>query len=462
MLTLRHLLFSALTALSLPAVVHGGAPSPTATPERTPDGAAAFITPDPSPPKSVREKKDVHPETPKKYPDVPVLGYVTPWNSRGKQLVEDFRVKFDIISPVWYTIHPDADSTKVYRIEGGPPSEDDVTWYKRLQTPSASASKVVKITPRFILENWNQDDYNNLIFNQTRWDILSSSVWGVVKDMSYDGIVFESSATHAMGGALEPLSTLLHTHGKILTLVMPPLRTAAGHGAQNRVILESIPPLAKITDYFSIMTYDFTGPAGLETDRAFPAGSTMAKSKKHGKVREPGPNTSLEWIKVNMGALSHLLTLDSQSVLGEHFQFSEEITARMLMGMPLYGYTYPVTFADAKTGDVLKKKAKEQKDIVPILVGPGKALTALEAEKLLDEHGSAIQQDSDGEYFFYYVENGVYWRATIPTTESLSSALAVLDQGIDVLKQDPTIQPLKAGVALWEVGQSSLELLDVL
>ncbi|KAI0146162.1 hypothetical protein GGR57DRAFT_516991 [Xylariaceae sp. FL1272] len=411
---------------------------------------------------TLRERKDVHPENPKRYPDVPILGYVTPWNSRGKQLIEDFRTKFDIISPVWYTIHPDADSAKVYRIEGGPPSEDDIAWYKRLQKPSASGPGVVKVTPRFILENWNQDDYNNLVFNQTRWDILSSSVWGVVNDMSFDGIVFESSATHAMGGALEPLSAVLHSHGKILTLVMPPLRTAPGNGAQNRVILESIPPLAKITDYFSIMTYDLTGPAGLESDRSFPAGSTMAESKKHGKVREPGPNTSLEWIKVNMGALSHLLTLDPQSVIGEPFQFSEEITARMLMGMPLYGYTYPVTFADAKTGSVLKKKAKEQKDIIPILVGPGKALTAVEAEKLLDEHGSEVQQGDDGEYFFYYVEDGAYWRATIPTPQSLSSAMGVLDQGIDVSKQDPTFVPLKAGVALWEVGQSSLELLDVL
>ena len=39
--------------------------------------------------------------------ELTVLGYVTPWNPRGKHLTEEYRRKFDLVSPVWYTVHAD-------------------------------------------------------------------------------------------------------------------------------------------------------------------------------------------------------------------------------------------------------------------------------------------------------------------------------------------------------------------
>lgn len=169
---------------------------------------------------------------PKRHPDLPVLGYVTPWNSRGKQLVEDFREKFDLVSPVWYTIHADeANVDEVYAVRGGPPAKEDEEWYQRLQKPAASsgAPKPLQIVPRFILDGWDQDNFQNLIFNETRWRLLSEVIMDVVTERSFDGVVFESGASYALGPPLTKLSEVLHAKDKLLILVMPPVR-APGDG----------------------------------------------------------------------------------------------------------------------------------------------------------------------------------------------------------------------------------------
>lgn len=169
---------------------------------------------------------------PKRHSDLPVLGYVTPWNSRGKQLVEDYRQKFDLVSPVWYTVHADeAKVNEVYSVRGGPPAKEDEDWYQRLQKPkpSSDAAKPLQIVPRFILDGWDQDNFQNLIFNETRWQLLSEAIMDVVVEKSFDGVVFESGASYALGPPLTKLSELLHNKDKLLILVMPPVR-APGDG----------------------------------------------------------------------------------------------------------------------------------------------------------------------------------------------------------------------------------------
>lgn len=172
---------------------------------------------------------------PKRHPDLPVLGYVTPWNSRGKQLVEDYRDKFDLVSPVWYTVHADeANTDEVYVVRGGPPAKEDEAWYQRLQKPTASdaAAKSLQIVPRFILDGWDQENFQNLLFNETRWRLLSDAIMDVVVERSFDGVVFESGASYALGAPLTKLSELLHARDKLLILVMPPVR-APGDGMSD-------------------------------------------------------------------------------------------------------------------------------------------------------------------------------------------------------------------------------------
>lgn len=222
-------LITTLAFLALAAQCQPGGPTQkpiVQVPSTGAQGTGVPITQKPTAPEPVETSG------PKRHPDLPVLGYVTPWNPRGKQLVEDYREKFDLVSPVWYTVHADeANVDGVYAVRGGPPAKEDEDWYQRLQNPTASsgAAKSLQVVPRFILDGWDQDNFQNLIFNETRWRLLSDAIMDVVAERSFDGVVFESGASYALGPPLTKLSEVLHAQEKLLILVMPPVR-APGDG----------------------------------------------------------------------------------------------------------------------------------------------------------------------------------------------------------------------------------------
>lgn len=397
----------------------------------------------------------------KQHSELPILGYVTPWNSRGKQLVDDFRHKFDIVCPVWYTVHPSEDDVAVYEVRGGPPEDEDREWYQRLQKPTSTSSssklRSVQVTPRFILDGWGQQDFQQLIFNETRWHRLSTAIMEVVEEMSFDGVVFESGATQALSGPLGVLYDNLRDEDKALVLVMPPIRMPRGTGdemleSHNSMLLQSISSLADITDYFSIMTYDMSGPGGHESLRQFPPDSQLHAAQKQHKVREPGPNTNAEWVRTNLRTFIDAATGRGDSFSNQQFAFKEDVSAKFLMGLPLYGYKYPVFFAADKVGAVVRTGPHDG-DAFAMLRGPGEAVIMAQIEELREKHKSALQEADDGEFYFDYTEEDGYWRVFLPTAESMSGILDALSQDNDASA---------AGVALWEVGQSSRELLGTL
>ncbi|KAJ0122765.1 hypothetical protein J7T55_003281 [Diaporthe amygdali] len=404
---------------------------------------------------------------PKRHSDLPVLGYVTPWNSRGKQLVEDYRQKFDLVSPVWYTVHADeAKVNEVYSVRGGPPAKEDEDWYQRLQKPkpSSDAAKPLQIVPRFILDGWDQDNFQNLIFNETRWQLLSEAIMDVVVEKSFDGVVFESGASYALGPPLTKLSELLHNKDKLLILVMPPVR-APGDGmtdAHNSMILQPLAGLSHYVDYFSIMTYDMSGPGGqeLQNKAGFPDGSSISRAIAQGQAREPGPNTSADWVKDNLKAFIEASQAGAMDPSQSPAQ-SRWASRKFLMGMPLYGYKYPVLFVDKKTGDFVKRPSEDTDSgaVIPVLKGAGEPVIMTEIlEMIKEKKAQVLKSEADGEYFFDYEKRpGTgYWRVFLPTTEGISH---VFDTIKDVVDDDLEYAFGGAGVALWEVGQSSNGLL---
>ncbi|ROV92826.1 hypothetical protein VPNG_09108 [Cytospora leucostoma] len=406
------------------------------------------------------------------FPRLPVLGYVTPWNSRGKELVEEHRQKFDIVSPVWYTIHAsEAQGEELYTVKGGPPSEEDEAWYKRLQQPldtEDASPKPVQVAPRFFLDGWTADDYQNLVLNQTRWQILSDAIIGVVTEKSYDGIVFESWASYALGPPLTAISEALHAEGKILILVMPPTRRGSDDKitTHNSAILKSIAGLSHHVDYFSVMTYDMTGPGGREVHSAsgLPQESSVRRAIAQGQVREPGPNTSAGWVRENLVAFVEASQASSMERLQYPSRFREEspwASRKFLMGMPLYGYRYPVIFVDRETGDVAQRAGADA--AFPIMMGAGEPVTTVEIVGIIEETGSQVSETEEGEYYFDYEkapeEGQGHWRVFLPTSEGVTHVLDTIQGVVD----DELMYTFGgAGVALWEVGQSSSDLLESL
>lgn len=440
-------------------------------------------------------QKPVSSESIRRYPDLPVLGYVTPWNSRGKQLVQDHRSKFDIVCPVWYTVHAVG---QAYEVRGGPTSDEDEEWYKRLQRPSASPEsgdlKPLQVVPRFILDGWGEQDYRTLVFNDTRWQMLSDVVMHVVERMAFDGVVFESGATHVLPQALTKLSEALHGDKKMLVIVTQPIRTpgdkfdalagnqAAMIEASNNLILGALPALSLVADYFSIMTYDMTGPGGRELSRkGIAPDSKIAQAMAQGNMREPGPNTSADWVRENLVAFIEA-TDHANANQQQQFQFNLELkqaSRKFLMGAPLYGYKYPVLFADKATGKIVKptpvdptpehammtgtaapkRRHRVPEGALPFLKGGGEPITTVEISNVMEEHKPEVfKSEPEGEHYFDYEERAGegYWRVFLPTVESLDYVLKTIQ---DVVDDDLVYTFGGAGVSFWEVGQSTDELL---
>lgn len=437
-------------------------------------------------------QKPIGQETSRQYPKLPVLGFVTPWNPAGKELVENHRLKFDLVCPVWYTVHANEDG---YEVRGGPPSDDDETWYKRLQQqPSTSAdgveSKALQIVPRFILDGWGEQEFRSLVFNETRWQMLSDSIMHVVEAMAFDGVVFESGATHLLAMVLDRLSDALHRDEKILVIVTQPIRKrfdglaenqAAMVEASNNLIIQALPQLALAADFFSIMTYDMTGPGGRELSRKdIPPDGKFAQAVAQGNMREPGPNTSADWVRENL--ITFVEATDPANANQPQLQPNLELqqaSRKFLMGAPLYGYKYPILFANKATGKIVKPtpvdlsphaavmtgagapKARYTlpEGSVPLLRAGGEPVTAREIADVMQKYRPEVfKSELEGEqYFDYEAKTGEgYWRVFLPTGESLGHTLETIQ---DVADDELQYSFGGAGVAFWEVGQSTDELL---
>lgn len=228
------------------------------------------------------------------------------------------------------------------------------------------------------------------------------------------------------------------------------------------MILQPLAGLSHYVDYFSIMTYDMTGPGGreLHDGTGFPNDSAIRRAISQGQAREPGPNTSADWVRDNLVAFveaSEAGAMDPSQLLSG----SRWASRKFLMGMPLYGYKYPVLFVDKTTGDLIKRSS-ESADVeadMPILRGAGEPVIMTEILDMIKEKkAQVLKSEADGEYFFDYEKRpGTgYWRVFLPTSEGISR---VFDTIKDVVDDDLEYAFGGAGVALWEVGQSSSGLL---
>lgn len=228
------------------------------------------------------------------------------------------------------------------------------------------------------------------------------------------------------------------------------------------MILQPLAGLSHYIDYFSIMTYDMSGPGGreLRDGTGFPEGSAIRKAIAQGQAREPGPNTSADWVKDNLVAFIEASAAGAMDPSQSPAESRLE-SRKFLMGMPLYGYKYPVLFVDKTSGDLVKRPAEgaDAETVTPILRGAGEPVIMTEILDMIKEKKAQVLKSAeDGEYFFDYEKRPGTgcWRVFLPTSEGISK---VFDTIQDVVDDDFQYVFGGAGVALWEVGQSSNGLL---
>ncbi|CDS81879.1 uncharacterized protein SPSC_00065 [Sporisorium scitamineum] len=475
-----------------------------------------------------------------------VLAYITPWNGKGPSIVDHFQDKIDMVSPVWYTVlvsptsisAGDGDET-TYVLSGGPPSDAEARWLKSKQEQG------LQIVPRFYLDRWQQKDYADLLSNPTNWQRLADIITAEVEKRQYDGVVLESAASHLLFEPIQTLSSSLKP--KTLTLVLPPLRTAHSLGSakldrvqqsQNAMIVQSIPQLATVVDYFSIMTYDMSSAGGRVSDvsgKDFPKDSPL-RGAKRGSLRQAGPNTSAKWIGENVRMIEEAVRaaarakvekarkqaeaeaeagedeeverlkdpsnpfayddFSAQEVLDEAEVASKDndvgtlpqeqdelslIRGKLLMGLPMYTYRYPLFWVDKSTGQGVPvppptdpfeaKELHSRSSLLPFLRGPGEPVTTDTLLNILSNNDGVIldtKQDSEGYFDYtetvtsetikgregYGVKPGdqVYWRMYVPLPSTTKERLGALDEN----------EKVEAGVSLWELGQANSLLLHAL
>lgn len=121
------------------------------------------------------------------------MGFVTPWNNRGYDIVYSsvslliyigkmvsqiyvgplFLLTDDrMVSPVWYNIRRVGQGT--YTLTGE--HDVDISWMKQVRSKDSQGDTVGRILPRFAAEAWDKEAYEEIITNQSALQELTNLI----------------------------------------------------------------------------------------------------------------------------------------------------------------------------------------------------------------------------------------------------------------------------------------------
>lgn len=331
---------------------------------------------------------------------LPVLAYITPWNSRGYDLAKTFNSKFTHLSPVWYNLKSQGGSLV---LEGR--HDADVGWISDIRMLGQA-----QLVPRFVLEAGPLD---YLVQKEKNKAKLIDLIVAECKEMEYDGIVLESWSRWAAFGVLHDPS-IRNAAISFINLLGEALHSTISRRTNNRLQLFYVigPPhsdklqeydfgpndlqrLSEAVDGFSLMTYDFSSP------------------------QNPGPNAPLNWIRSTLQLL-----LGSSSTSAN----SRNLGHKIFLGINFYGNDFMLSGG----------------------LGGG-AITSREYLNLLEKQKPVLQwEKNSAEHFFVYVDaNGISHAVFYPSLKSLSVRL---DEA----------RSWGVGLSIWEIGQGFDYFLDLL
>lgn len=410
-------------------------------------------------------------------------------------MAEDYRGKLDTISPVWYTVDAGGDDYQRYRALGGPPSKDEVDWYKRLSQPAGNLS-AVKIMPRFHLapNDWSSDNFRHLLSHTIEGMGFAEAIVAEVMVRGYDGVVLETGAAWALKEPIRLLAERLHEEKKQLVVVFPPLREDTPEA--NEIIMQGVSGLVSIADAIHVMTYDYLGQNGAAFEP--PASLKQESILRKDGVRTWGPNTPLDWIERNIEGFNAPLEMPHDGFAGGFSptymdsSSSSGILSKLLVGVACYGYSYPIGWVDSEgkaqlvtppTSPIASKdnnteaqaasrakaaEKEERRALYPVMPAVGSPFLHSELIDVLTNNKALIRRhDGSGENFIDYVkarEDGKtqvrpdgteaplawYRRAIWPSP-------ATIEARLDVVERNGA-----GGIALWDIGQGGDWLLHVL
>ncbi|XP_029438344.1 chitinase domain-containing protein 1 [Rhinatrema bivittatum] len=241
-----------------------------------------------------------------------VLGYITPWNSRGYDIAKTFGNKLPLLSPVWLQVK--RRGREAYQVTGL--HDADQGWIKEVK----KNSKSTLIVPRILFDGWSYQDFESVFGSEDEIEELSSAMVQTAKNEKFDGFVVE--VWSQLGGKkrqelvhmLTHVAEALHKVMLKFILVIPQL-PSPGTNQLGMFGQKEFDQLAAVVDSFSLMTYDYSTP------------------------QRPGPNSPLPWVRACVQMLDPESKWRSKILLGLNF-YGMDYSALGASGEPILGDRY--------------------------------------------------------------------------------------------------------------------------
>lgn len=314
----------------------------------------------------ILESHHILQQTSRLSPELEVLGFVTPWHEKGKQLsikAAD-NGKIDFISPVTWQMHPSG-------LQGG--EDFNETYFENIRVTGS------KVYPRLLFENWNAEDFEQLT-KQENVNKMISDITIMCKTRGFDGIVFEIWQALASSGALNEgnaikMMKMVRQLGEGIRLdsiptilVLPPfVRDVPQWG----VTTEGISDLSMGFSHFIVMTYDYTTPGS-----------------------HAGPLAPLDWVHT----------------VGKYLAKDCQLGGKLLLGLNFYGI------------DFVQGENKETKTKDRHIVGD-------EVIRMIAEHQSQpLWIDKFGEHAFSYEKDDEHHVVFYPTRQSIRERVKIASE----------------------------------
>ena len=232
-----------------------------------------------------------------------VLGYVTPWNSKGYDVSKIFAKKFDMISPVWLSLN--RLSRNKYQLKGT--HDLDQTWINQVKNNSFDKSLFV---PRLIFDNLQTKDLHAIFNEESEKSAIAEILVKNALLYNFDGYTFEiysqlgSNSKTEIYHLLYDISQILHENDKKMIVVIPPsVKVELNKNGQEKISYlkgafnkDDFDLLKDIVDHFSLMTYDYSSQVGYV-----------------------GANAPYFWVKKNVEYLTNETKYRSKILLGLNF-----------------------------------------------------------------------------------------------------------------------------------------------
>lgn len=329
-----------------------------------------------------------------KQSSVEILGFVSYWNPIGYHYAEEYGVKFDYISPAWYSIglQTSRETPAYYEMKGM--EHSDTVFLREMESKYTT-----KIVPRVLFAKGDKESYREFLTSEDNIYQFADTLYQFLLSTDYYGIVFE---------------------------IFPSLDLFAGDPDKNDMRRLQLEMIHKVAEYINergyklflvIPGYDKHNVKFSDADFLYLSESvyrfiTINYDYTYG---EPGPNNPIDWIEETVNYYLQSMIDSNGQPTGDYYTYAK----KLMIGVSFYGYQFIENDGDWSQMYILGNEY----------------LNVLKNEKT-----KLVWNDKFAEQQVFFKSNGKSQVITYPTL-------------LGIQKRVELAERLGTGIAIWELGQ---------